>query len=450
MAGDYLADEMASLGLGGAGVDGGYFQPFSNRYRNVLGMLKGHDSEFRDQYILVTAHYDHVGYGTKRSSRGGIGQVHNGADDNASGTSGLLELAEAFCALPEPPRRSVVFVGWDAEEKGLLGSLHWRSHPTLPLDKVVFAVTMDMIGSLRDDCLTIHGTRSAYGTRRLLSSANQQQDLKLVFDWTLKASSDHHPLFERGIPVLLFHTGLTDHYHTPRDDAHRINADGMRRVTRMMFEFLYDMANADRTPRFRPQANRETETTRRRQDQHSTKLPSRLGVSWSRESNGAAGLQLTRVVPDSPGEQASLVIGDRILQVNGREVYSSEDLIGAVATAASPAHMLVQPSHGEIPVELAVQLRGKPLRLGITWRVDEAEPGSLILTSVVAGTPAALAGLRAGDRIYQIADRDFANEVEFARLAAILPGPLRLAIERNGRISTVQLHFDRLSSRKAA
>jgi hypothetical protein len=448
-AGSYVAARAAGLGLRGAGTDG-YYQPFSPNYRNVLAMLEGSDRELRGEYVLVAAHYDHVGYGTRRNSRGPVGYIHNGADDNASGVSGLLELAEAFAMLPQPPRRSVLFAAWDAEEKGLLGSTEWRTHPTLPLDKVVYAVTMDMIGSLRNDQLTVYGSRTGYRSRRMLSLSNQVENLMLDFDWSLKPSGDHYPIFERNIPVLLFHTGLHDHYHTPRDDADRINAAGMQRVIRLMFGFIYELANADRVPRFRPAARLETEATRRELVGQTAKRHPRLGASWSPRPSPGPGLSITRVVPGSAADQAGLKPGDRVLQLDGREIGSSDEFVGAVALAEPPAILLVQQPHGDAPVELPVQLQGEPVRLGVTWRLDDAEPGTIILTDVVPGTPAALAGLRVGDRIYQIADRDFADEAEFAELAATLPGPLRLLVERDGQVRRVVLHFPWQTVRRAA
>ena len=108
-------------------------QPIGNGGRNILGMVRGSDPHLQHEVVIVGAHYDHVGYGTRRNSFGPIGYIHNGADDNASGTAALLEVMQAFAQLPEPPRRSVVFAAWDGEAQGLLGSRYCTSDPTLPL-----------------------------------------------------------------------------------------------------------------------------------------------------------------------------------------------------------------------------------------------------------------------------------------------------------------------------
>ena len=131
-AADYLAGQYARLHLRGGGPDGAFLQPFEPNFHNVLAILQGSDPKWRDQVIVVGAHYDHLGYGG-RASLGPYGYIHPGADDNASGTAAVLELAKAFTILSVGPKRSILFAAWDAEEKGLLGSKHWVAHPTVPL-----------------------------------------------------------------------------------------------------------------------------------------------------------------------------------------------------------------------------------------------------------------------------------------------------------------------------
>jgi hypothetical protein len=404
----------------------------------------------KKQVILVSAHYDHIGYGTRRNSRGPIGYIHNGADDNASGTAGLLELAEAYTVLAKPPKRSILFAFWDAEEKGLLGSRYWIAHPTLPLDAVVMEINLDMIGRLREDRLIVYGTRSGYGLRKLVSCQNEGLALKLDFSWTLKPNSDHYPFFQRDIPILLWHTGMHDAHHTPYDDAKLINHAGLSRVTRLLFHVTYDLADRPQVPGFRREAGSETDKTRAWRAAYRPQPASRLGVGWRRQDSSGDGVRLTRVASGSPAEKAGLRPGDRIVRCAGREIHSGDELSGGVMGAESPASLVVvRPGRPE-PLQLSVQLDGTPLRLGITWRVDDAEPGTLILTHVVPGSPAAEAGLRIGDRIYQIAGRDFSDDSQFAQLAATLPEPLELLVERNGQVRTVVLHFQTEPLRRAA
>ena len=449
-AGEYLAEKLEEIGLRGAGVDGGFLQPFEPDYRNVLGLLRGSDPELRQHYVVVGAHYDHLGYGTNRNSRGQVGEIHNGADDNASGTSALLEVAEAFTLLPEAPKRSILFVLWDAEEKGMFGSKHWIRHPTLPLEQVDVLLNVDMVGRLRDDRLMLYGSRSGYGWRRLASHGNEEAGLELEFPWDLKGNGDHWPFFDEGIPVLMLHTGLHDEYHRPTDDAHLINVEGMGRATRLLLAITYDLANCDAVPEFRRAARQEVTSAPRPQPEESPQTPARLGVEWQVEQPSGDGVRLTRVAAGSPAEQAGLQPGDRIVEFAGRMIQTSDDLSWAVASAENPVRITVRRTGRDQPLELIGQLEGRPLPLGILWRVEEAEPGALVVTHVVRGSPAAQAGLKPGDYIYQIAGRDFADEAQFAELAQTLPAPVTLLVERDGRLRTVEVPVDPQSQKRAA
>ena len=263
-AGGYLAKEMAQCGLKPAGVDGSWYQPFYNNQQNILGSIPGADPQLKDQVVLVSAHYDHVGYGSATNSFGPIGFIHNGADDNASGVATLLEVAQAFHALGAAPRRTILFVLWDGEEKGLLGSRHWLSEPTVNLKQVAISVNIDMVGRLRNKRLEVSGSRTSWGFRKLASEQLGDEDLLLDFSWELKSNSDHWPFFERGIPILMLHTGLHEDYHRPSDDPEKLNREGMRQVARYLFRLTHALASADQIGGFRDASRRETPDAGRR------------------------------------------------------------------------------------------------------------------------------------------------------------------------------------------
>ena len=257
-AAKYLAEQYTRLHLHAAGADGGFFQPFPPNYRNVLAIVEGSDPKLRNQVIVVCAHYDHLGYGGP-AGLGPYGRIYPGADDNASGTAAVLELAEATTFFVHPLKRSILFANWDGEEKGLLGSTHWASAPTLPLEHVSAALNLDMIGRLRDDRLTIYGSRSGQGWRRLLGLQNAETGLLLEFPWGILPNADHFPFFDRGIPVLMFNTGLHEDYHRPSDTAEHINEPGLERVARLVFGAICELAdNPVATPEFRSAAHYET------------------------------------------------------------------------------------------------------------------------------------------------------------------------------------------------
>lgn len=446
-AAKYIQQQFSATGIGPGGVDGGYTQPFAPNFRNVLGWLEGSDPDVRQQTIIVGAHYDHVGYGNRRNSRGPVGYVHNGADDNASGTAALLEIAEAFTLLAEPPRRSILFVGWDAEEKGLLGSQHWIAYPTVPLENVVFMLNMDMIGRLRDNRLTLFGVRSGYGLRQLASRCNN--DLALDFSWKLVANADHWPFFENRIPVVTLHTGTHDEYHTPYDDVDLINASGMQRVARFMFVLAFELADRPEPIRLRKAATHETPELRQQLEARRPHLVDRLGARWDKNRPGA---WLRAVVADSPAANAGLKPGDRVVRFAGRSIEQSADMDAAVAAAENSITAIVERKGTTEPLELELTLRGEPLRLGVTWRLDDAEPHCIILTHVVPNSPADEAGLRPGDHVYEAVGEPLTDETDFAERVAQAKDTLELLVERDGRLQLVVVRFPdgRAKLRRAA
>ncbi len=307
------------------------------------------------------------------------------------------------------------------------------------------------IGRLRDNRLTVYGSRTAYGLRRLVSRQNSEIGLSLDFSWELEDDSDHYPFFKRGVPVLFLHTGLHDEFHSPRDDADLIDDRGMSRVVRLAFHVLYDLAERPQAPVFRPAAGRETEKLRKQLADYTPKLPDRLGAGWNQQSfNDRAsydrasydrGVRLSRVAAHSPAAEADIRPGDRIVRFADHEVRSPEDLTSAVMLAEHRVPVLVRRPTRREPLKLTVQLNGNPMRLGITWRVDDSEPGTVVLTRVVSHSPAADAGLRPGDRIYRVAGRSFADDDAFVELVKTPSDLLELLVERDGQLRTVVLRF---------
>ena len=434
-AAEYVAGKLRHLQLASGTSDDTYYQRFVPNCRNVLAMAAGRDAALRQQVVILGAHYDHVGRGTSKTSRGGIGQIHNGADDNASGVAALLEIAEALTLLPEAPRRSILLIAFDGEEQGLWGSRHWMAYPTVKIEDVVAMLNVDMIGRLRDERVTVVGTRSAFGWRRRLSAQNERFALRLVFDWDMSDDADQYPFFAGRVPTLLFNTGLHDEYHTPRDKASLINADGMERVTRLIFSLVCRLAEEEVRPVYRPAATRESEATHKSLDARMPATPERLGVMWDDRFAGPEGVRLARVNYASPAARAGLRTGDIILEFTGRKLASGEELRDAVRVAESPAKALIRRGLGK-PFEVDVALAGEPLRLGVKWSFDDAEPNAVLLTYVADGSPAAAAGLERGDRLYQVNGRDVTRD-NIGELLRDGGEDLTLAVERDGRIRRV-------------
>jgi hypothetical protein len=422
-----------------AAPDGDYYQPFPPNSRNILVRLPGSDAALKREYVVVGAHYDHVGYGNARNSRGPIGYIHNGADDNASGTAALLELVDAFCALDAAPKRSILFIFWDGEENGLLGSQYWIRTPTVPLDRIRLVFNIDMIGRLRQNRAEVFGSRTAPGLRALLSSQNTDSPVALSFVWETRRDSDHYSFFAQQVPYLMIFTGKHPDYHTPYDDVEKLNVDGMERITRLLFRTVFAAAQQPALPPFRSAALREGSQA---QDEAETPLPSppsRLGVTWDEERAKQNVIQLTEIDPGSAADSAGLQVGDRIVEFGGARITTPDDMREAVFSAGDPATAIVERTGQKSPQVFTVHLHGTVDPTGIACRVDDAEPACVIVNRVLPGSPAYRAGLRVNDRIQKVGRSTFRSLQEFEALMAGAHAPIEFQIERDGELRVLRI-----------
>jgi C-terminal processing protease CtpA/Prc len=439
-AAGYLSKQLQQLELKAGGDRGSYYQAFDGNCRNILAVIEGSDPQLVQEVVAVGAHYDHVGYGTQRNSYGPWGYIHNGADDNASGVAALLEVAQALSQVPERPRRTILIAFWDGEEKGLLGSKHWVRSPTVPLSQIKCFLNVDMVGRLTNRRVEVYGSRSAAGLRQLMSSANGSA-LDLDFTWQMREDSDHWPFYNQSVPILMLHTGLHKDYHRPSDDAHLLNHEGLEEVSRLMFQTVLSLANADQLGKFRSESRRETEHVRKSIEQPAQAPPARLGMTWYREpADSGLKLRALSITRGSAAEQAGLRVGDVVTQINGTPIVDDAVFRQQVLAAAAPVSFTVE-RPGEAPRTVAVKLHGAPIRIGLMTREDPAEPGVAMVTHVVYGSPAALGEVRVVDRIDAVNGQTFANLAEFSRLLDQAAGSLTLRLERRGcvREATLQL-----------
>ncbi len=440
-SGAYIVDRLKKLGAQPA-ADQGYFQEFGYGYRNILCRLPGSDPKLKQNVILVGAHYDHVGYGNQRNSRGPIGQIHNGADDNASGTAGLLEIIEAFRSMDRAPKRTVLFAFWDAEEKGLLGSEHWVQYPTVALSRIRLTINTDMIGRVRDRRLIIWGTRTAPGLRRFVSEQNHGA-LTVTFPWEVRRDSDHYPFYTRSIPFLMLHSGKHEEYHRPTDDPETLNFQGLEEASRLLFRLVRQAADAPKLPQFRGDAFEETKAVRIQAERSLPRPSPRLGIAWDHSSpdtvsRPAKGIvEITSVVAGSPAERADLRAGDQIIEFAGHPTKNFQDFRTLVLTARNPVAVKVRRDKSDELVLLNVKLDGEPTRLGIAWRVDDAEPNCVILNQVIPGSPAGVSGLKVNDRVYSVNDMAVASSRTFFEMVTQGNGSLNLRIGRAGSLKKV-------------
>jgi hypothetical protein len=224
---------------------------------NVVAVLRGSDTDLQDTYVVYTAHFDHVGIGSPNAEGDSI---YNGADDDASGTALVLEVAEAFAALPEAPRRSIVFLAVSGEEKGLLGARHWADNPTVPIDAVVANLNADMVGrNAPDTLIAIGGEYSSLGTLSE-SVARNNPDIGLAIAPDPDPSenaffrSDHVAFVRKQIPSVFYTTWLHEDYHAPSDEIDGIDADKLARVSRLAFRVGWEVAQDPTAPSWNPGA----------------------------------------------------------------------------------------------------------------------------------------------------------------------------------------------------
>jgi hypothetical protein len=271
----YVAAVFRRAGLEALGDSGGYLQRYpigreSAAARplapNVVGILRGRDATLAGQVVVAVAHMDHLG--VRRPVAGD--SVYNGADDNASGTAGVLALAAAFAVQPQRPRRSVLFLLVSGEELGLWGSRAFVTHPSVPLDSIVGLVNLDMIGRNRPDSVYLNGwgKSTISGLVRRLATAHPELGLAVGPDVEDRpetpADSDHYPFQHEGVPYVFFYTGDHADYHRPSDDPSRMDADKAARVTRLAFYTLWVIADARTLPKWDPEARRLNVLPRKR------------------------------------------------------------------------------------------------------------------------------------------------------------------------------------------
>ncbi len=409
----YLADELRRLKFKPIGTQNDYRQSFGAGYQNVLGLLVGADPQLKDEWIVLGAHFDHVGFGSLTDNQQLYGQIHNGADDNASGVSCLLEIAEALKGGP-PLCRSVAIAFWDGEEKGLLGSEYWLArHPHR--SQIRFYTNLDMVGRMRKETIEVYGMRTLPGLRTGLARSNVS-DLQFKFDWSQRDDSDHHSFYLRNIPYLMLFTGVHDDYHRPSDDMEKLNIEGMQRVANVVARHTTQLADHPEPLVFRDASRYELSP-----HTPGTSLPSRLGITWSPARVPGETITLSKVVPGLVADRAGLKPGDELLSINGQDLREVDDFIAWVRH--SPQHLEVdlrRVSTGDSE-HLAFDLEGFALPDGALAASDSAEPGIAVLTAVANPSFASQSGFRTGDRIHEV--REGAG-----------PSDRRWQIERDGRL----------------
>jgi hypothetical protein len=309
------------------------------------------------EYVLVGAHYDHLGFGESGAMlrKGEENKIHPGADDNASGTATVLELARLLAEEQRTNstllKRGIIFALWSGEELGVLGSSHFAEHPQVPLSNIVACINFDMVGRLRDNKLMLQGVGSSASWRRAIEKRNVAAGFNLVLQDDPYLPTDVTPFYSHGVPVMSFFTGSHDDYHRPTDTPDKVNLEGMERIVRFARGLIIDVANAPQRPDYVKVATSDKGGSREN-------LRAYLGTIPDYASE-VQGVKLSGIRAGSPAEKAGLKGGDIIVEFAGQIVANIYDYTYALDAVkiGQPVKIVVMRDGQRISIEATPEVR---------------------------------------------------------------------------------------------
>jgi Zn-dependent M28 family amino/carboxypeptidase len=329
----YIARRYQALGL--RALAAGYRQPFvahppvregprlSIPTQNVFALAPGWDNALRGEYVVIGAHFDHLGASTDGALDPDARGVRRGADDNASGTAAVLALAARFAR--QPARRSIIVANFSGEEQGLLGSSYFVDHTPVPIDSIDAMLNFDMVGRLRNDKLLVFGVATASEWPSIVDAANTQPKLAVAAQGDGFGPSDHSSFYAKDVPVLHFFTDQHEDYHKVTDVPEHINAAGEARIVALAERIARDVANRPTRLSFVRAAVSQSSSTRTGSGVYLGSIPDMAG-------GDVPGLKLTGVTAGSPADVGGLKAGDVIVELDGkpiRDLYSYSDALYA-------------------------------------------------------------------------------------------------------------------------
>lgn len=320
---------------------------------NVIGMIEGSDPVLKNEFIVVGAHFDHLGWGGPGSGsrRADTIAIHNGADDNASGTATALEIVEKLAANKGKMKRSIIFLAFGAEEMGLLGSKYFTENPVKELRNIKLMVNLDMVGRLNAETkvLSVGGTGTAVEFEKYIDKYINASGLQVKKSPEGYGPSDHASFYSKDIPVLFFFTGVHDDYHTPFDDYEKINSEGAKIIGDLAYNIVMDIANTDVPPVFQLAGPKE-----RPKDSPGYKVS--LGIMPDMSASDIVGVRAETVIPDRPAHKAGMLKGDIITAINGKPVKDLYEYMERLAELKKGDLVDVTITRGTQSLILKVQL----------------------------------------------------------------------------------------------
>lgn len=319
--------------------------------KNVVGVLDGH-GPLANETVVLGAHYDHLGRGEKGTKEFGSTAIHFGADDNASGTTALLELARRYGAKANRDGRRLVFVAFSGEERGLFGSLAYCAKPAFPIADTVAMLNMDMVGRVRpddktkQDRLLVGGVGSAKNFEKLLDETNANFNFLLEKSKSGTGPSDHTSFYLAKVPVYFFFSGDHPEYHTPKDRPETINITGITKVADMVEQMTTKISTTKERPEYVAGVGGS---------RSGGPAGPKLGLMPRYDDAETKGMEIGGIVPGGAAEAAGLKKGDRITAIAGTPVKNVQDYMKAMAGL----------KRGD-EVELAIERDGKPIKVKAT------------------------------------------------------------------------------------
>lgn len=334
--------------------------------KNVIGVLEG-EGPLADETIVIGAHYDHVGYGGAGSLAPWTRAIHNGADDNASGTCTMIEIARRLGSMGKKPKRRIVFIAFSAEESGLIGSKHYCKEPRFPLENTVAMLNLDMVGRVNNDTLIVYGTGTAQEFDGLVDELNKEAKFKITKKPEGTGPSDHDSFYRVKVPVFHYFSNFHPDYHRPSDDVPLINIVGMRRVADFVTATALKIDESPTRPHFiaptpAPTANRPA----------ASPMPSPSPSRGGRPYVGAApdyasedgGVLVGGISSGSPAEKAGIKKGDLIVRFADVRINNVQDYSDVIGTKKPGDKIKVQVKRGDETLDLELEL-GQPRQINI-------------------------------------------------------------------------------------
>jgi hypothetical protein len=321
---------------------------------NILGYLEGTDPARQGEAVILGAHMDHLGMGGPGSGSmtPDTTAIHNGADDNASGTAALLELAQYMSAQASKLNRTYIFAFFSAEELGTLGSAKYADEPMFPISSTIAMLNMDMVGRLQNRALTVGGTGTSPVWPALLNRHNADSTFVLSMNPDGFGPSDHAVFYGKDIPVLFFFTGTHDDYHKPTDDWDKINYDGQWKITRYVQAIVNDLDTMQTRPGFVRVQVASSSRGDQRGDTRGFSVT--LGIVPD-VAESSTGMKISGVRPNGPAEKAGLKAGDVILAMGGKKILNVYDYMGILGELKAGDEVEVEVSRdGKVLKVLAV------------------------------------------------------------------------------------------------